>query len=81
MAIKHALNKGEKLKMRYIPVVDSKQNMNLMYQIKAQELMDYCELFYPDIVNGITEDKDLKDLPEFNNLTSFNPKHLKERLV
>ena len=33
-------------RMRYIPVVDNKSDMNLMYTVKVSELKQYCELYF-----------------------------------
>jgi len=35
--------------MRYIPVVDSKKSMNLICQVRAEELKEYCKLYYPNL--------------------------------
>lgn len=32
--------------MRYLPVVDNKNTMNLMYMIKVSELKEYCQLYF-----------------------------------
>ncbi len=37
--------------MHYIPVVDTKETMNLMYMIKVSEIMDYCKMYF-----GFVED-------------------------
>ena len=35
-----------KTQLKYIPVVDSKDNMTLLYQIKVSELKEKCEMYY-----------------------------------
>lgn len=36
------INEDTEKKMMYLPIVDSKATMNLMYMIKMEELKDYC---------------------------------------
>ena len=64
--------------MRYIPVVDNTDDMNLLYQVKVQELMDYCDLFYPDIVEGAKNEQELNTLHNFEAVSEdFNPRALR----
>jgi hypothetical protein len=45
--------------------------------------MEFCELFYPDIVLKISnsyEDDTMDLLPDFNKMTAFDPRKLKEKL-
>lgn len=32
--------------LRYIPVVDSAATMNLLYEVKVEDLKQYCEIYY-----------------------------------
>jgi len=42
--------------MRYIPVVDSDDSMNLMYMVKSSDLKDYCELYFGFISDSKSEE-------------------------
>jgi hypothetical protein len=41
--------------MRYIPVVDNKEDMNLLYMVKVAELKDWCDFYY-GFNEGVDED-------------------------
>jgi len=45
MVKKHTDQKNAQ-RQRYLPVVDSNSNMNLLYIIKVSELKEYCELYF-----------------------------------
>lgn len=68
--------------MLYIPVVDCKSNMNLMYTVKIVELKAYCELyfgFFDEEGEGIGvaltkhQEKEMISLP--------HPKNIKDKLL
>ena len=38
-------------RLRYIPIVDSIVEMNLLYQIKVSDLKTYCEIYFGDLMD------------------------------
>jgi len=51
-------------KIKYIPVVDSKQNMNLLFLINVDELKEYCERY----IGPIQEDGSINKVKEATEL-------------
>ena len=41
--------------MRYVPVVDNKEDMTLLYMIKVEELKDWCEIYFGKAVFRTSE--------------------------
>ena len=55
--------------LKYIPIVDSHENMNLLFTIKLQELKDNFELNFGEVT----------ELREANEIQSKNPADIKFR--
>ena len=83
--VKKHTNKENPNRLRYIPVVDQHSTMNLMYQIKVDELREYCELYFgfSDENNpGIGLRIGQPDANDWNNVSQMpQPKDLRAHLI
>lgn len=84
--VKKHIDKNYKDRLRYLPVVDSISSMNLMYQIKVQDLREYCELYF-----GFFDEADQPGIgmtighpsaTDWNNVSKLpQPKDLRQKLL
>jgi len=60
-------------KLKFIPVVDSFKNMNLLFMVRVSELKTYCEEFYGDLEDQENSNKavDLNDSVDINFAKEF----------
>ena len=67
--------------MLYLPVVDNKESMNLMYMIKVQELKEYCQLYFGFEVEHIGFAKQLLFDQQKKIIKLPDPMEMKQKLI